>query len=249
MDFPRWLETPMSLPRQGLGAELLGGAARRLSAADFDLESVSSGSSSDLDDPTEVVIGPTYRATSGVPIDALSLAHTTQRGRQYFPIKSGPRCVSLGDVMRLSFARSRSAPLSFGSVLHLNFGGLQPCRPCMFEKQRSGRCRRSWLCDFCHMHQRESFVSPMNLDLGSFLGGRPTQKSSSVRRGKVWKRPFGQAPPHYSGELERVKMASEARPFMNACTNACSCSAAVGKTVERSRPTAQELQHGACFRL
>lgn len=40
--------------------------------------------------------------------------------------------------------------LSFGSVLHL-CGHLDHCRPCMFER-KARRCKKSWLCDFCHFH-------------------------------------------------------------------------------------------------
>merc|ERR1719362_214786 len=71
-------------------------------------------------------------------------------GIVHVPLKSGPRCLSLGDALRLSEARKSQAPLSFGSVLHLNWDGKIRCRPCMFERW-PGRCTKSWLCDFCHL--------------------------------------------------------------------------------------------------
>jgi len=67
------------------------------------------------------------------------------------PILSRPNKIALSDVQLLSAARPGLAPLSFGSSVHLAIGEGAGCRPCMFERW-PGRCNKSWLCDFCHMH-------------------------------------------------------------------------------------------------
>mmetsp|Transcript_31757 Transcript_31757/g.69403 ORF Transcript_31757/g.69403 Transcript_31757/m.69403 type:complete len:263 (-) Transcript_31757:125-913(-) len=223
-------------------------AAELASRIEFDLESVCSDASSTTEDPTEVVVGPTSRATSAVPINSLSLAQVDGSGRRhYFPIKSGPRCTCLGDVMRLSFARSPSAPLSFGSVLHLNFGTLQPCRPCMFEKQRSGRCRRSWLCDFCHLHARESYTSALNIDLGSFLAGRAPNKSSTTVRGQVSsKMPQFVTPEHNIWKTTKGDMAFGMSSYAGSSRSCSGTNCCLTPSEESWR---SQLQHGACFSL
>eukprot|EP00448_Togula_jolla_P013273 CAMPEP_0170580630 /NCGR_PEP_ID=MMETSP0224-20130122/6610_1 /TAXON_ID=285029 /ORGANISM="Togula jolla, Strain CCCM 725" /LENGTH=250 /DNA_ID=CAMNT_0010903715 /DNA_START=170 /DNA_END=920 /DNA_ORIENTATION=- len=164
-------------------------------SVDFDMESELSDITSLDDDLVEIVVGPTAQATSAVSMDALSLSHEDEHGRHYFPILSSPGCLYLGDVRRLSQARLRSAPLSFGSIVHLNFGATQNCRPCMFEKQRSGRCRRSWLCDFCHMHPKEAFVSHIEAETDPWSsGGRPPKQPATSGWSKVPQRPTGSAP-------------------------------------------------------
>mmetsp|Transcript_76402 Transcript_76402/g.177322 ORF Transcript_76402/g.177322 Transcript_76402/m.177322 type:complete len:122 (-) Transcript_76402:91-456(-) len=70
------------------------------------------------------------------------------------PVGSNSRCMRLSDALRLAKARSSETPLSFGSTLHLNFGATQACRPCLFERW-PGRCIKSWLCDFCHLHTND----------------------------------------------------------------------------------------------
>ncbi|CAJ1416266.1 unnamed protein product [Effrenium voratum] len=57
--------------------------------------------------------------------------------------------VEVTDVLRLSQADT-SQVRSFGSLLH-SCRTEAPCRPCMFERV-PGRCKKAWLCDFCHLH-------------------------------------------------------------------------------------------------
>jgi len=97
-----------------------------------------------------VLVGPTPLAVAPLRLEELSLPMSSCRNAEV-ALKSGPRCFSYGDAQRLADARLAQAPLSFGSVVHLRFGGKQPCRPCMFERW-PGRCTKSWLCDFCHCH-------------------------------------------------------------------------------------------------
>jgi len=103
------------------------------------------------DDDVDVLVGPTQHAMKPMRLDDQTLPQKCCNGEVlHVPFNSGPRCMSLGDALRLSDAGAGQAPLSFGSVLHLNFGGKLPCRPCMFERW-AGRCIKSWLCDFCHV--------------------------------------------------------------------------------------------------
>lgn len=128
---------------------------------DDDDESVCS-EASDLDDPINVIVGPTNMAVAPFTLEQLWL-RTVSKGPcplgfgsatpqlVKVMLRSSPRQLSLSDALRLSEARSLQAPLSFGSVLHICQGDKAPCRPCMFERW-AGRCSKKWLCDFCHLH-------------------------------------------------------------------------------------------------
>uniref|UniRef100_A0A7S4W575 Uncharacterized protein n=1 Tax=Alexandrium monilatum TaxID=311494 RepID=A0A7S4W575_9DINO len=121
-------------------------------AADSDAESECSAPS-EPDESAEIIVGPTNLAVMPLKLEDLCLfrleRHTGTVKR--VPLVSNPRRLSLADALRLSHARPEEAPLSFGSTLHLSYGAGQPCRPCMFERW-AGRCIKSWLCDFCHLH-------------------------------------------------------------------------------------------------
>eukprot|EP00913_Durusdinium_trenchii_P016747 g15741.t1 len=57
----------------------------------------------------------------------------------------------VSDVLRLKAQdRPQLQVCSFGSLLH-SCQTEAPCRPCMFERV-PGRCKKAWLCDFCHLH-------------------------------------------------------------------------------------------------
>lgn len=109
---------------------------------------------SDPDEPAEIIVGPTKMASMPFNLEDLSLPQGSLKGGsvEAVPLKSSSRCLSLSDARRLSHARLEEAPLSFGSVVHLNHGPGHKCRPCMFERW-AGRCSKSWLCDFCHLHE------------------------------------------------------------------------------------------------
>jgi len=111
----------------------------------------------DLDD-AEVLVGPTHLAVKPFKLEDQALPQRFgQSGIFAVPLQSGPGCLSLSDALRLADARSGRAPLSFGSTLHLCRGHDKLCRPCMFERW-VGRCTKSWLCDFCHMHVSDKKV-------------------------------------------------------------------------------------------
>ncbi|CAE7254688.1 PKAR [Symbiodinium natans] len=97
-------------------------------------------------------------AAHGSTLRALSIP--VGHGKPAVPLKSHRKCLAVSDALRLKAAR-QNAPLSFGSVSHLQTRQpLQNCRPCMFE-QRPGRCRKSFLCDFCHLaHPNRQKVKP-----------------------------------------------------------------------------------------
>jgi len=140
-------------PRARVHADEPGEIAKQCSpTVDSDAESECSAPS-EPDESAEVVVGPTDLAVTPLKLEDLCLfqleRHTGTMKR--VPLVSNPRRLSLADALRLSQARPEEAPLSFGSTLHLNYGAGQPCRPCMFERW-AGRCNKSWLCDFCHLH-------------------------------------------------------------------------------------------------
>lgn len=127
-----------------------------LASKDFrkdDCDSLCSGSALSDDGSIDILVGPTDMAASQRRLTELWLPSRMpgSGGTTAVPIRSGPGCLSLGDVLRLSEARSIKAPLSFGSTMHLITDRVSNCRPCMFERW-PGRCRKSWLCDFCHAH-------------------------------------------------------------------------------------------------
>jgi hypothetical protein len=113
---------------------------------------------SEIGDETEIVVGPTHLSVSPMRLSDQWLPETSRGSESEpscaMPVRSGPRSIAFQDIRRLSEARSADAPLSFGSVLHLAHGTNPYCRPCMFERW-PGRCNKSWLCDFCHLHVRQ----------------------------------------------------------------------------------------------
>jgi len=119
-----------------------------------DTDSFSDESSSNPELQANVIVGPTQLAVQPMRLEDLWIPANPRFGEPKAPIRSGPYCLALSDVRRLSGARSDEAPLSFGTVKHLIFGSGRSgasCRPCMFERW-AGRCNKSWLCDFCHLH-------------------------------------------------------------------------------------------------
>mmetsp|Transcript_59749 Transcript_59749/g.165165 ORF Transcript_59749/g.165165 Transcript_59749/m.165165 type:complete len:422 (+) Transcript_59749:95-1360(+) len=123
---------------------------RALSDIDSDQED---GYISEPGESADVLVGPTYLAVQPMKLEELSLPESAGKNGSIrkVPLGSNSRCLSFSDAMRLARLRQGEAPLSFGSTLHVNFGPGQPCRPCMFERW-AGRCDKSWLCDFCHLH-------------------------------------------------------------------------------------------------
>mmetsp|Transcript_115498 Transcript_115498/g.359731 ORF Transcript_115498/g.359731 Transcript_115498/m.359731 type:complete len:308 (-) Transcript_115498:69-992(-) len=123
-------------------------------------EAVSPPESSSGSEPSEVIVGPSHFAFDPVGPQAMRLCSTY--GEQV-EIRSSEGCLYYSEIELLSFARggrTHQQPLSFGSVLHVN-GHADKCRPCLFERA-AGRCRRLWLCDFCHMHmgRKQKAVKP-----------------------------------------------------------------------------------------
>mmetsp|Transcript_86355 Transcript_86355/g.278889 ORF Transcript_86355/g.278889 Transcript_86355/m.278889 type:complete len:379 (-) Transcript_86355:326-1462(-) len=143
-----------------------------------DVESVWSEASSDNDDEeVSVLVGPTQLSVAPHRLDEFFLAAQISddgevKSGSSISIRSSPGSLSLGDIVRLSAARSAEAPLSFGSMLHLCNGEGGPCRPCMFERW-AGRCNKKWLCDFCHLHvghkrRRAGSAAPAPEPVGNF---------------------------------------------------------------------------------
>jgi hypothetical protein len=146
-------------------------------------DSESSSESGDLEQ--EVLIGPTDMGVSGLPItlQQLYLPPFLRNGVPNFnadaspvPIRSGPRRMILSEYLRLKHCRPPAA-ISFGSAIHLNFGPDQGCRPCMYER-RPGRCAKSFLCDFCHLHVGRNFRRQVVVSKARGLG-----KASSAASG------------------------------------------------------------------
>jgi len=133
-----------------------------LSLAAFNDDSGDEAAASDV----EIILGPTQLAACGTSLQDLFLPEDRHGSVYPVPIKSHGQCLVLSDALRLARARSVSAPLSFGSVAHLATRQPLQCRPCMFE-QRPGRCRKSYLCDFCHLsHRRRVKVTKTTLTSG-----------------------------------------------------------------------------------
>jgi len=102
----------------------------------------------------KIIVGLSDLTCCGATLSDFSLLE----GDTPVPIKSNSGCLFLSDVLRLTRARAE-APLSFGSVQHHATKLATSCRACMFE-QRPGRCKKSWLCDFCHLrHPRREKAS------------------------------------------------------------------------------------------
>lgn len=110
--------------------------------------SLEDSAASECSTDDEVIVGPTPLAVQPLSFSELSIP-----GGGKNSILSGVASVRISEVVRLKCPRGSSAeplPLSYGSILHI-CGHEDRCRPCMFERS-AGRCRKSWLCDFCHMH-------------------------------------------------------------------------------------------------
>jgi len=114
---------------------------------------------SDGEEPVQVLVGPSQLASAPWVINDLWLegpAKTPGGQPERIMITSTASKLLLSETRLLTLARPDGLPISFGSVVHLRFGKRQPCRSCMFEKSSTRSCRRSWLCDFCHLHTRGS---------------------------------------------------------------------------------------------
>jgi len=112
---------------------------------------------SEDEEPLQVLVGPSQLASAPWAINDLWLLQPPKEEGGAFEkvmISSSPDVLRLSDTKLLAAARPDGLPLSFGYIVHLRFGRRQPCRPCMFEKSKTRSCRRSWLCDFCHLHTR-----------------------------------------------------------------------------------------------
>jgi len=134
----------------GPGAQRPATSSRAATTDSSDSEAETASSGPEL--PVQVLVGPTDLAFAPLKLKDVWLPGEGPGGLCVpVPLRSGPSCLSLADAMRLSKARPGQAPLSFGSSVHLISRGSQPCRPCMFERW-TGRCSKSWLCDFCHLH-------------------------------------------------------------------------------------------------
>mmetsp|Transcript_55066 Transcript_55066/g.131223 ORF Transcript_55066/g.131223 Transcript_55066/m.131223 type:complete len:189 (+) Transcript_55066:112-678(+) len=107
--------------------------------------------SDDEDEEVAILLGPSQTCTAPFLIHNLRLP---SRRRFPGPMQSNEDCIALSDILRLSEARSEF-PLSFGSAKHIISGSGEHCRPCMFER-RAGRCSKAWLCDFCHLHTKQT---------------------------------------------------------------------------------------------
>jgi len=118
----------------------------------------SSDEASDLETDAEIKVGPSELANGGSSLSELSIPVKRKHAGKNIkptPIKSTTECLVYSEIRLLTKAR-KVAPLSFGSAKHVSKKNDQPCRPCMFESQKPGRCKRSWLCDFCHMNHPRS---------------------------------------------------------------------------------------------
>eukprot|EP00928_Gymnodinium_smaydae_P026239 TRINITY_DN20669_c0_g1_i3.p1 TRINITY_DN20669_c0_g1~~TRINITY_DN20669_c0_g1_i3.p1 ORF type:complete len:425 (-),score=30.64 TRINITY_DN20669_c0_g1_i3:159-1379(-) len=120
----------------------------------------------------EVLIGPTHMIGSPASIDELVLPPAgcgvdlsngvdATQGRK---LRSSNTVCALSDVIWLSkiaefdLDRTKVAPISFGSIVHLSSSYSKNCRPCIFEK-RPGRCVRGKNCEFCHIHVGQKYRS------------------------------------------------------------------------------------------
>lgn len=102
----------------------------------------SDGEAPQAEEELDVIVGPTANAVMPKAFEELILPGPERA------IRSNPSALYLSDIMVLCQAGRRA--LSFGSVLHLCMQE-EHCRPCMFER-KSRKCKKSWLCDFCHLH-------------------------------------------------------------------------------------------------
>lgn len=133
--------------------------------SDAEIERVSSVAKHGIDE--EVIVGPTKHAVAPKKFEELWIPGVLGKEAERSSVISRPSCLSLADVFRLGNAGLQVKPTdslettepaeadpqphrSFGSLLHFCSPDAV-CRPCMFERI-PGRCRKSVLCDFCHMH-------------------------------------------------------------------------------------------------
>eukprot|EP00440_Ansanella_granifera_P040350 gb/GFBE01043765.1/.p1 GENE.gb/GFBE01043765.1/~~gb/GFBE01043765.1/.p1 ORF type:complete len:567 (+),score=79.99 gb/GFBE01043765.1/:1-1701(+) len=94
----------------------------------------------------EIVVGPTQFAVMPRKFEDFWIEDKSGHKES---INSHAVTLSVRDILRLTAARDDPQPLSFGSLPHVC--GFEKCRPCMFERT-AGRCKKIWLCDFCHLH-------------------------------------------------------------------------------------------------
>jgi len=138
----------------GKDFDILDGSCDDMTDVDSEIESAW-----DNEEDVQVLVGPSQLASAPWVINDLWLEappETPGGPPQRVMIRSMPNRLLLSETRLLSLARPDGLPISFGSVVHLRFGKRQPCRSCMFEKSNTRSCRRSWLCDFCHLHTRGS---------------------------------------------------------------------------------------------
>jgi len=119
----------------------------------YDEEDDDSVIEDDADDDAEIVIGPTKHAFGGHNPEEMWFA--SPNGDKVH-VRSSASVLFFSDIQRLTKVRGCGQPASFGSMLHLCS---QECRPCMFERV-PGRCRKLWLCDFCHLHMTRKHKKP-----------------------------------------------------------------------------------------
>eukprot|EP00439_Symbiodinium_sp_Y106_P066982 s929_g11.t1 len=100
----------------------------------------------------EIIVGPTIHAVQPLTFEDLWIESSVPGEK--CPVRSRSSVLSVSDVLRLRHTPSETPePVqvrSFGSLVH-SCETRAPCRPCMFERV-PGRCKKSWLCDFCHLH-------------------------------------------------------------------------------------------------
>eukprot|EP00929_Paragymnodinium_shiwhaense_P012885 TRINITY_DN120765_c0_g1_i1.p1 TRINITY_DN120765_c0_g1~~TRINITY_DN120765_c0_g1_i1.p1 ORF type:complete len:628 (+),score=113.78 TRINITY_DN120765_c0_g1_i1:177-2060(+) len=101
-------------------------------------------------DEDEYIVGPTHMSVH--PYNLQDMYLINDMGEKAF-VLSGPKELHFSELKLLITPPQPGVKLSYGSILHMNYDAGK-CRPCMFERV-VGRCRRRWLCDFCHMHTKK----------------------------------------------------------------------------------------------
>lgn len=93
----------------------------------------------------EIIVGPTDHAVLPLSFEKLWINDDS------VAVRSRSKHLSVSDVLLLkSEPEPTNTVRSFGSLLH-SCRTEATCRPCMFERV-PGRCKKAWLCDFCHLH-------------------------------------------------------------------------------------------------
>eukprot|EP00928_Gymnodinium_smaydae_P052731 TRINITY_DN3687_c0_g1_i5.p1 TRINITY_DN3687_c0_g1~~TRINITY_DN3687_c0_g1_i5.p1 ORF type:complete len:575 (-),score=83.42 TRINITY_DN3687_c0_g1_i5:425-2077(-) len=127
-------------------------------------------SGDDSDEEVEVLLGPTQMIGSPARLDELVLPPAgcgvnlengvdATQGRKLRSSNSAcalSDVIWLSDIAELDLGRTKEAPISFGSIVHLSSSYSKNCRPCIFEK-RLGRCVRGKGCEFCHLHAGQRY--------------------------------------------------------------------------------------------